>query len=41
MAQGRDQWLAVVKTVMNLWVAYVAGNSLTSRGTASCSVSSS
>ena len=30
VAQGRDQWLAVVKTVMNLRVAYVTGNSLTS-----------
>ena len=30
MAEDRDQWLAVVKTVMNLRVTYVTGNSLTS-----------
>jgi hypothetical protein len=30
MAQGRDQWIAVVKTVMNLRVTYITGNSLTS-----------
>ena len=30
MARGRDQWLGVVKTVMNLPVAYVRGNSLNS-----------
>jgi len=29
MAQYRDQWLGVVKTVMDLRVAYVTGNSLT------------
>ena len=35
--QGMDQWLAVVKTAMNIRVAYVTGNSLTNRGTASSS----
>jgi hypothetical protein len=30
LVQDRDQWLAVVKTVMNLLVPYKAGNFLTS-----------
>jgi len=34
---GRDKWLAVVKTVMNLQVSYDACNFLTSWGTNSLS----
>jgi hypothetical protein len=30
LVQDRDQWLAVVNTVMSLWVPYKAGNLLTS-----------
>jgi hypothetical protein len=41
MAQGRDQWLAVVKTVMNLRITYITGNSVTNWGTASSSSASS
>jgi hypothetical protein len=30
LAQNRDQWSALVKTIMNLWVPQKKGNSLTS-----------
>jgi len=30
LVQDRDKWLALVKTVMNLWVPYKMGNILTS-----------
>jgi hypothetical protein len=30
LTEGRDQWRALVNTVMNLWVPLNAGNSLSS-----------